>query len=72
MERIGISTDCMCDLPADYLQKHGVDVMQFYIHTATGRFRNESEITSENILEYLEAGNVIVKSNVPAPEECKV
>ena len=71
MKRIGISTDCMCDLPSDYLKANGVDVMQFYIHTATGRFRNESEITSENILEYLEAGNVIVKSNVPEPEECK-
>ena len=72
MERIGISTDCMCDLPAAYLETHGVDVMQFYIHTSTGRFRNESEITSENILEYLAMGNVIVKPNVPEPEECKV
>ena len=71
MKRIGISTDCMCDLPADYLAANGIDVMQFYIHTATGRFRNESEITSDNILEYLEGGNVIVKSNVPEPEECK-
>ena len=71
MKKIGISTDCMCDLPADYLAANGIDVMQFYIHTATGRFRNESEITSENILEYLEGGNAIVKSNVPEPEECK-
>ena len=71
MKRIAISTDCMCDLPADYLAANGVDVMQFYIHTATGRFRNESEITSDNILEYLEAGNVIVKSNVPERKECK-
>ena len=72
MSKIGISTDCMCDLPAAYLETHGVDVMQFYIHTSTGRFRNESEITSENILEYLAMGNVIVKPNVPEPEECKV
>ena len=71
MEKIGISTDCMCDLPADYLKANGIDVMQFYIHTATGRFQNESEITSDNILEYLEAGNVILKSNVPEPKECK-
>lgn len=70
MKRIGISTDCMCDLPSEYLKENGIDVMQFYIHTATGRFQNESEITSENILEYLEAGNVILKSNVPEPKEC--
>ena len=71
MKRIGISTDCICDLPENYLEANGVDVMQFYIHTATGRFRNESEITSDNVLEYLEAGNVILKSNVPEPKECK-
>ena len=71
MEKIGISTDCMCDLPADYLAANGVDVMQFYIHTSTGRFRNETEISSDNILEYLVAGNRILRSNVPEPEECK-
>ena len=71
MKKIGISTDCMCDLPADYLAANGVDVMQFYIHTATGRFCNESEITSENILEYFEAGNMLLRTNVPEPGECK-
>ena len=71
MKKIGISTDCMCDLPAAYLAENGIDVMQFYIHTATGRFLNESEITSENIMEYLENGNVILRSNVPEPEECR-
>lgn len=71
MKRIGISTDCMCDLPADYLAAHDVHVMQFYIHTATGRFWNESEITSNNILEYLEEGNSLLRTNAPEPEECK-
>ena len=67
--KIGISTDCICDLPEDYLLANGVDVMHFYIHTATGRFRDGDEITSDNILEYLESGEVIVRSNVPdAPE----
>ena len=71
MKKIGISTDCMCDLPSDYLAANGVDVMQFYIHTATGRFLNETEINSDNILEYLMAGNRILRSNVPEPEECR-
>ena len=71
MRKIGISTDCMCDLSADFLREKGVEVMQFYIHTATGRFWNENEITSDNILEYLESGNTFLRSSVPEPEECK-
>ena len=71
MGKIGISTDCICDLPEDYLRENGIDVMHFYIHTATGRFRDGDEITSGNILEYLESGNEILKSNIPDPEEYK-
>lgn len=69
MNKIGICTDCICDLPEDYLEANGIDVMHFYIHTAAGRFRDGEEITSENILEYLESGETIVKSNIPDPEE---
>ena len=72
MNRIGIMTDCICDLPEDYLEANGVEVMHFYIHTATGRFRDGDEITSGNILEYLESGNTLLKSNIPDPEEYKV
>ena len=71
MKKIGISTDCMCDLPADFLAENGVEVMQFYIHVATGRFLNEVEITSDNIVEYLAAGNTFLRSSVPEPEECR-
>ena len=69
MNKIGICTDCICDLPEDYLKSNGIDVMHFYIHTATGRFRDGEEISSENILEYLENGEAIVSSNIPEPEE---
>lgn len=72
MSRIGIFTDCICDLPDEYLKENGVEVMHFYIHTATGRFRDGDEITSGNILEYLESGNTLLKSNIPDPEEYKV
>lgn len=71
MKKIGISTDCMCDLPADRLAENGVEVMQFYIHVASGRFLNEVEITSDNIVEYLASGNTFLRSSVPEPEECR-
>ena len=71
MKKIGISTDYMCDLPSEYLEANGVAVMQFYIHTVTGRFWSGSEITSENIVEYFETGHVFLRSSVPEPEECR-
>ena len=69
MNKIGISSDCMCDLPEDYLEENSIDILHFYIHTATGRFKDGDEITSENILEYLESGEAILSPNVPPPEE---
>lgn len=69
MKTIGISTDCLCDLPEDYLQANDIEVMHFYIHTATGRFRDGEEITSDNVLEYLEGGEQLISSNVPSAEE---
>ena len=71
MKKIGISTDCMCDLPEELLAAHDIDVMQFYIHTATGSFWTESEVTADNILEYLDSGNLFLGFHVPEPEECR-
>ena len=69
MKRIGISTDCVCDLPEDYLRENDVDVMHFYITTDTGKFRDGYGVTSENLLEYLEEGGAKAETNPPAPEE---
>lgn len=71
MKKIGISTDCMCDLSADFLAENGIEVMQFYIHVSTGRFLNETEITSDNIVEYLVSNHTFLRSSVPEPEECR-
>lgn len=71
MNSIGISTDCVCDLPDEYLKFHNVEVVYFYITTATGHFKDVYEITSANILEYLANGGEKVKTNAPAPEEYK-
>lgn len=72
MEKIGITTDCVCDLPEEFLKTNGIDIVYFYITTATGRFRDGYEITSENILEYLESGGEKAATNAPEAEEYKV
>lgn len=69
MKKIGITADCVCDLPEKYLEEHDIGIVFYYITTSTGMFRDGYEITSENILEYLE--NNVGKSNTnpPSPKE---
>ena len=71
MKKTGITTDCVCDLPEKYLKANGIDVIHFYITTATGMFKDGYEITSGNILEYLENGGKKAETNAPAPKEYK-
>lgn len=71
MKRIGITADCVCDLPDEYLKVHDIDILYFYITTETGRFRDGFEITAGNILEYLENDGKWAKTNEPAPFEYK-
>lgn len=68
MNRTIITTDCVCDLPEEYLDVYGIDVAYFYILTDTGRFRDGYVLTSENILEYLAEGGKTADTIAPAPE----
>ncbi|MCH5192968.1 MAG: DegV family protein [Oscillospiraceae bacterium] len=72
MHKIGITTDCVCDLPEEYLEANDIDTVYFYITTETGRFRDGYEITSANVLEYLENGGEKAETNAPEPEEYKI
>ena len=69
MKRLAITTDCVCDLPEEYLTEHDVDLVYFYINTDTGRFQDGAGITSGNILEYLEEGGVKAETCAPRVEE---
>lgn len=71
MKRLGITTDCVCDLPDEYLRLHDVELMYFYITTETGRFKDVMEVTAENILDHLDSGGKKAETNAPAPEEYK-
>ena len=55
-KKICITTDCVCDLPDEMLRDNNIDIVYFYIETDTGRFRDRSEITAQNIFEYLKNG----------------
>lgn len=69
MKKTVITTDCVCDLPEEYLREHGVDLVYFYINTDTGRFQDGAGITSGNVLEYLEEGGVKAETYPPSVQE---
>lgn len=65
---VGISTDCVCDLPQKTLDEYGIDTIPFHIVTEKGRFCDFLEITSTNVLEYIADGHKAI-SVEPSPEE---
>lgn len=71
MRKIGITADCVCDLPDEYLAYNDIDIIYFYISTDTGRFRDGFEIDSRNIIEYLEDGGVKSETKEPSSSEFK-
>lgn len=66
---LGISTDCTADITADMLEKYNVDVIYFYITTETGRFRDMDEITSRNVIDYIQSGKRKMLSAPPSVYE---
>ena len=61
-KKIHITTECVCDLPKKFLDHYGIATMYSYVETENGRFCDTSEITSDNLLEYMSSGSVNAKS----------
>ena len=68
-KKIHITTDCVCDLPKEFLDHYGIGIMYCYVHTDSGRFCDVNEITSDNLLEYLAGENASAKSQTASVEE---
>jgi len=52
--RVLISADCVCDIPADMAEEYNISLMYYYIVTEEGKFRDMTEIRTEQVLEYIE------------------
>lgn len=52
--RVLISADCVCDIPVDMAEQLNVSLMFYYIITEGGSFRDNIEIRTDQILEYME------------------
>lgn len=51
--KVLITTDCVSDLPGSLIDKYGIGIMYLYIKTASGRFADVLEITSDNLIGYM-------------------
>ena len=70
-QKVKIIAECVCDLPRGFFKEHNVDIVYFSIETESGVFADTSEITSENIIEYMQRGGKKALSCAPSPETYK-
>ena len=48
--KVLISADCVCDIPVDMAEELNVSLMYYYIITEAGKFRDMTEIRTEQVL----------------------
>lgn len=64
-----ISTDCVCDLPKEYLEENNIGVIRFYLYMDSGRFMDGYEITVSNVIDHYEENETKIVSRPPTPNE---
>ena len=68
-KNIYITTDCVCDLPEEYLELYHIKMMYFYVKTERGRFADTKEIDADNLTRYLSKANSAVYATNVSVEE---
>lgn len=68
-KRIYITSDSVCDLPADLIEKYDIKIIDLYIETKHGRFRDSKEIDVNNMSLYLSDSESKAFSLSPTVEE---
>lgn len=68
-KRIYITSDGVCDLPKELLEKYDIRLIDLYITTENGRFRDTKEIDVYNLSRYLSEKNSTAYSLSPTVED---
>lgn len=68
-KRIYVTSDGVCDLPPDLLEKYDIRLIDLYISTENGRFRDTEEIDVYNLSRYLSEENSTAYSLSPTVED---
>lgn len=67
--KVRVTTDCVCDLPKEWMERFDIKNMYYYVYTKEGRFCDISEISSDNLLKYLEKEENMAHSSPASVEE---
>lgn len=68
-KKVYITSDGVCDLPIDYIEKYDIRLIDLYIKTEYGRFRDNKEIDIQNLSKYLSDENATAYSLAPTVED---
>lgn len=68
-KKIYITSDCICDLPEEFLEEYDIRLMYLYIETEDGRFADTREIDANNLSLYLTQDSSFVRSCSVSVEE---
>lgn len=68
-KRICITTESICDLPEELLQKYDIRCIPYYVETQKGRFCDGGEISGENLVAYVQKMGRNVTLVAPSVEE---
>lgn len=68
-KRVCITTDCICDLNRDMIEKYGIRQIYLYIETEKGRFQDIKEIDCKNMSKYLSSSSSQVTAIAPSVED---
>lgn len=68
-KKVSIVTDSVCDIPADLLEKYDITIIDLYIKTEFGRFRDAKEIDVNNLSRYMTESESTVYSLSATVEE---
>ncbi len=66
-QKVGIVTECVCDLPTNIIQQYDIGMVYFLVETDHGVFVDTKEITASNVLSYISEGGVKCLSSPPSP-----
>ena len=68
-KKVYITSDGVCDLTSDLIEKYDIKLIDLYIKTDTGRFRDTKEIDINNLSRYLSDVNTTAFSLSPTVDD---
>ena len=69
VNKVVVSTDCVCDLPQELVDKYSIPIMYYYIQVGEAHFQDMNEINSDCVLEYILHREKVIRTTCASVEE---